>query len=126
MPFRSSESLLPLTPISFEILLALLEGDTHGYAILQSVEGRLGGGLPLGTGTIYRALARLLDEGLIDRATEPSRKAGTSGPAVTEDERRRHYKITPLGRKVARAEAGRLADQVTVARARRLLPESRR
>jgi DNA-binding PadR family transcriptional regulator len=126
MPFRSSDALLPLTPISFEILLALLEGDRHGYAILQSVEARLGGVLPMRTGTIYRALARLLDEGLIGRATESSRRPGASRPAAAEDERRRHYRITPLGRKIAKAEAERLADQVNAARAHRLLPESRK
>lgn len=126
MPFRASESSLPLTPISFEILLALLEGDTHGYAILQSVEARLGGVLPLRTGTIYRALARLLDEGLIDRAPDGARRTAAASTAAAGDERRRHYKITPLGRKIAKAEAGRLADQVKAARAHRLLPESRK
>jgi DNA-binding PadR family transcriptional regulator len=112
MPFRSSESALPLTPISFEILLAVIDGAHHGYAILQTVESRLGGMLPLRTGTIYRALARLMEEGLIEES---------SGG---DDERRRNYRITAHGKAIARAEAKRLADQVT--RARRLLPESRR
>jgi DNA-binding PadR family transcriptional regulator len=111
MPFRPPESSLPLTPISFEILLAVIDGAQHGYAILQSVESRLGGILPLRTGTIYRALARLLEEGLIEEA---------SGG----DERRRNYRITAQGRAIARAEAKRLANQV--ARAKRLLPEPRR
>ena len=116
MPFKPSDSALPLTPISFEILLALLQGDLHGYAILQAVEARLTGKLPLRTGTIYRALARLMDEGLIDRthATDD------------EDPRRRYYRITALGRATAKAEARRLADQVEAARAHRLLPESKR
>jgi DNA-binding PadR family transcriptional regulator len=117
MPFRRPDSLLPLTPISFEILLALLDGDRHGYAILQAVESRLAGMLPLRTGTIYRALARLLDEGLIARV-----KASDDD----EDPRRRHYTITAHGRTVAKAEARRLSDQVDAARAHRLLPESRR
>ena len=112
MPFRSSESSLPLTPISFEILLAVIDGAQHGYAILQSVESRLGGMLPLRTGTIYRALARLMEEGLIEEA------------GASDDERRRNYRITAQGRAIARAEAKRLADQVT--RAKRLLPEPRR
>jgi DNA-binding PadR family transcriptional regulator len=115
MPFKPSESSLPLTPISFEILLALLNGQLHGYAILQAVETRLAGKLPLRTGTIYRALARLMDEGLIDRAQ-----------GSDEDPRRVNYKITAYGREVARAEAKRLADQVEAARAHRLLPETRR
>jgi DNA-binding PadR family transcriptional regulator len=111
MPFRSASTPLPLTPIAFEILLALSEGDRHGYAILQEVERRVGSVLPLRTGTLYRALARLLDDGLIDHA--PGHNA--------EDPRRRHYRITPRGRDVARAEARRLADQVAAARAKKLL-----
>ncbi len=117
MPFKSSDSLLPLTPISFEVLLALMDGELHGYAILQAVEARLTGKLPLRTGTMYRALARLLDEGLIERS---------GGPSQDEDPRRRNYRITAHGRSTAKAEARRLADQVEAARAHRLLPESRR
>jgi DNA-binding PadR family transcriptional regulator len=116
MPFKPSDSVLPLTPISFEVLLALLEGELHGYAILQAVEGRLAGKLPLRTGTMYRALARLMDEGLIERVGRDS----------DEDPRRRYYRITALGRQTAKAEARRLADQVEAARAHRLLPESKR
>jgi DNA-binding PadR family transcriptional regulator len=116
MPFRSSESSLPLTPISFEILLALLTEDRHGYAILQTVESRLRGHLPIRTGTIYRALARLVDEGLIVAAAAPPVKRGAEA-----DERRRYYRITPQGRRIARAEAERLADQVAAARAHRLI-----
>ncbi len=117
MPFKSPDSLLPLTPISFEILLALLDGERHGYAILQAVEARLGAALPLRTGTVYRALARLLDEELIDRS-------GREGSG--DDPRRRYYRITAHGSSVAKAEARRLADQVAAARAHRLLPESKR
>jgi DNA-binding PadR family transcriptional regulator len=116
MPFKSSDSALPLTPISFEVLLALLHGDLHGYAILQAVEARLSGKLPLRTGTIYRALARLTDEGLIERA----------GTGSEDDPRRRYYRITAHGRATARDEAKRLADQVEAARAHRLLPEPKR
>lgn len=112
MPYRASQSPLPLTPISFEILMALLDGDRHGYAILQIVEARMGSLLPLRTGTMYRALARLLEEGLIDETM--------AAPAA--DERRRTYRITTEGRRIARAEAERLADQVAAARAHRLLP----
>jgi DNA-binding PadR family transcriptional regulator len=117
MPFRPADAALPLTPLSFEVLLALLQGDSHGYAILQDVESRLAGQLPLRTGTMYRALARLLAEGLIEKAT---------GASEEDDVRRRYYRITARGRKVARAEAERLADQVEAARARRLLPGPRR
>jgi DNA-binding PadR family transcriptional regulator len=111
MPFRAPDASLPLTPISFEILLSLLDGDRHGYAILQAVVERAAGVLPLRTGTVYRALARLVDEGLIERST-----------ADAGDERRLYYRITARGRAVARAEARRLADQVEAARAHRLLP----
>src|SRR5215471_5986164 len=114
MPFRSSDSVLPLTPISFEILLALTEGDRHGYAILQQVEARTGGVLPLRTGTLYRALARLEEAGLILLVDGPE----------SDDERRRYYRITPRGRDVAREEAKRLEDQVAAARARKLLSGS--
>jgi DNA-binding PadR family transcriptional regulator len=116
MPFKPFDSVLPLTPISFEVLLALLDGQLHGYAIIQAVEGRLAGRLPLRTGTMYRALARLLDEGLIER----------TGGTMSDDPRRRYYGITAHGRATARAEASRLADQVEAARAHKLLPESRR
>ena len=116
MPFKPSESALPLTPISFEILLSLLDSELHGYAILQAVENRLRGKLPLRTGTIYRALARLLDEGLIER----------SARIPDDDPRRLNYRITEYGHETAKAEARRLADQVEAARAHRLLPGTKR
>ncbi|GMV22594.1 MAG: PadR family transcriptional regulator [Vicinamibacterales bacterium] len=108
MPFKSPDALLPLTPVAFEILLALAEGDQHGYAILQMVESRLAGLLPLRTGTLYRSLARLLEDGLIEE--------------LDGDDRRRFYRLTTHGREVAALEAERLAGQVAAARARRLLP----
>ena len=112
MPFRPSESSLPLTPIAFEILLALIEEDRHGYAILQAVELRVKGRLPLRTGTLYRALARLVEDGfIVELETDDS-----------QDSRRRVYRISKRGRALARAEAERLADQVAAARARKLVP----
>jgi DNA-binding PadR family transcriptional regulator len=111
MPFKAPDALLPLTPVAFEVLLALAEEPLHGYAILQAVERRLDGLLPLRTGTLYRSLARLLEDELIEEI---------EGQADT-DERRRCYRITPHGRKVAALEAERLEGQVTAARARRLL-----
>lgn len=112
MPYKSPDALLPLTPVAFEILLALADEDLHGYAILQAVESRLSGLLPLRTGTLYRSLARLLDDGLIDEVEGDH----------TSDERRRYYRITAHGRAVAALEAERLAGQVAAARARKLLP----
>jgi len=116
MPFRPGQSSLPLTPLAFEILLALLDENRHGYAILQAVESRLRGLLPLRTGTLYRALARLVEDGLIEEQED----AGGS------DDRRRVYRITPHGQEVARAEAERLADQVAAARTRKLLSDEPR
>lgn len=115
MPFRSNDAELPLTPIAFEILMALASEDLHGYAILQAVEGRLGGRLPLRTGTLYRSLARLLEQTLIEEVEG----------AADDDERRRNYRLTPRGREIARAEAERLAEQVDAARARNLLAQRR-
>ena len=111
MPYKPSDALLPLTPVAFEILLALAEENLHGYAILQAVETRLGGLLPLRTGTLYRSLARLLEGELIGEV-----------PGDATDERRRRYRITAHGRKVAAQEAARLEGQVAAARDRRLLP----
>jgi DNA-binding PadR family transcriptional regulator len=116
MPFRAPGSPLPLTPLDFEILLVLAGIDAHGYAILQAVESRMRGRLPLRTGTLYRALARLGESGFIRELDEPG-----AGPAP----RRRVYRLTPPGRTVLRAEAERLADQVDAARSRRLLPSNR-
>lgn len=112
MSFKSSAALLPLTPVAFEVLLALARHDLHGYAILQAVDARLDGLLPLRTGTLYRSLARLLEDELI--AEVPGQDDA--------DERRRYYRITAHGRQVATLEAERLSGQVDAARARRLLP----
>lgn len=115
MPFRRVDALLPLTPIAFEILLALIDGDRHGYAVLQEVEQRVGSVLPLRTGTLYRALARLMEDGLIEQV---------DGDA--SDPRRRYYRLTALGRDTAKAEAERLEDQVQIARRRKLLTGPKR
>lgn len=102
---------LPLTPVAFEILLALAEGPRHGYAILQDVEARTEGRVSLHPGTLYRALARMTEDGLLEESEE----------ADSEDGRRRYYRVTGLGRRVAAAEAERLERQVTDARARAFL-----
>src|SRR3990167_4629744 len=95
------ETFLPLTPVAFEILLALADGGRHGYGILQEVEFRSGGAVSLHAGTLYRALARLLESDLIDELSE--------SPDANADERRRYYRLTPRGIAVARAAAGRPA-----------------
>lgn len=106
--FRPDE-LLPLTPVAFEILLSLADGEQHGYRIMQDVEARTGGRITLHAGTLYRALARLLEHELIEELSERPDPASTDG-------RRRYYRLTARGLAVARAEAARLADQVAAAR----------
>lgn len=110
-------SFLPLTPVVFEILLSLADEERHGYSIIREVGARTGA--PLRPGTLYRALGRLLDDGLVEELDE------RPDPGL-DDERRRYYRMTTLGREVARAEARRLQDQVAHARARRLLKGVRR
>jgi DNA-binding PadR family transcriptional regulator len=105
--------LLPLTPVAFDILLALLEGEAHGYAIMRSVHERTGGSTSLHAGTLYRALSRLVDSGLIEELEH--------SPEEVSDERRRYYRVTPIGRRVASAEARRLESQLGAARAHGLL-----
>ena len=86
---------LPLSPHQFHILLALTDGDRHGYALIQDIERRTGGALRVGTGTLYTAIARLVALELI----------ADTGKA---DERRRYYRLLPLGRAVLKAETARL------------------
>lgn len=103
------ERFLPLTPVVFEIALALASGERHGYQIMQEVERRSDGQIVLHPGTLYRALGRLLDQRLIEELDERPAAEG-------DDERRRYYRLTPLGHAVARAEVERLARQVSAAR----------
>ena len=112
------ESLLPLTAVAFEILLTLSDGDAHGYHVMQEVERRTSGAITLHPGTLYRALARLMDEQLIDELD--------AKPASRDDERRRYYTLTKLGRAVLEAEAARLDQQVREARARHLIRKAER
>jgi DNA-binding PadR family transcriptional regulator len=109
---------LPLSPQQFHILLALTGGHLHGYGIIRDVAERTGGTLRLGTGTLYTALARL--EGL-DLVGESDRRA----PAGEDDERRRYYRLTPLGRAVLKAETERLETLVRHARAKGVTATSR-
>ena len=112
------ETFLPLTPVAFEILLALADGERHGYSILQEVEFRSGGAVSLHAGTLYRALARLLESEFIEELDE-------SPDRSSSDERRRYSRLTARGIAVARAEVGRLEGQLAAARSRRLLKGSR-
>ena len=100
---------LPLSPHQFHILLALIDGERHGYGVIQDVEQRTGGELRLGTGTLYTAIARLVALNLI-------------GDTGREDERRRYYRLLPLGRAVLQAETRRLEALVRHAHARGVRP----
>lgn len=115
-PEPDPTSLLPLTPVAFDILLALLAGEAHGYAIMRSVHERTGGQASLHAGTLYRALSRLVDKGLIEEVEDP--------PGATDDERRRYYAVTKMGRQVASAEARRLESVLGAARAHGLLRQA--
>lgn len=108
------DSFLPLSNLSFHILLALGDGPAHGYAIGKEVEVRSGGQLKPTTGGLYQALRRLADDGLI----EPAAARGQS-----TDQRRQYFKLTGLGKRVAAHEAGRLNALVTVARQRKLFSQ---
>jgi DNA-binding PadR family transcriptional regulator len=105
---------LTLRPVEFQILLALAGEERHGYAIMQEVDRSSGGDVSLEAGTLYRALHRMLKDGWVA-------ESGRRPAADVDDERRRYYRLTPLGRRVASAEAERLARLVRAARAHRLL-----
>ena len=107
---------LPLTPADFNILLALADGEKHGYAIMQDVISNTDGKLRLGPGTLYGAIKRLVENDLIEESDE------RPDPAH-DDERRRYYRLTEFGKRVAAAEATRLEELVGLARSRRLLPD---
>jgi DNA-binding PadR family transcriptional regulator len=107
----------PLTPVEFHILLSLADADRHGYAILQDVAERTGGHIKLRTGTLYTVIKRMLDGGWLEE-TEPRTRE--------DDERRRYYRLTSVGRQVVRAEARRLQALVAMAQQKRVLPGGRK
>jgi DNA-binding PadR family transcriptional regulator len=110
MAKRDPESLLPLTPAMFHVLVALADSGTHGYQILKDVEELTGGAVRLSTGTLYGIIKRLLSDGLIRESPASSK----------DDERRRTYALTAFGREVARAEAARLEHTLALARRKAL------
>jgi DNA-binding PadR family transcriptional regulator len=123
-------SFLPLTPFAFQVLLALADGERHGYAIIKEVEERSGGSVKLRTGTLYTLLQRLLEEQLIGEpgSTPGPLVAGTptgdAGPAARADSRRRYYQLTALGDAVLRAEALRLEGLIGDARRKHVLSDA--
>jgi DNA-binding PadR family transcriptional regulator len=104
------ESLLPLPPATFHILLAVADEERHGYAIIQDVSARTDGAVRLSAGTLYRSIQRMLEQGLLE-------EVDTRPAPELDDQRRRYYHITPFGAAVARAETKRLTDLVRLARA---------
>jgi DNA-binding PadR family transcriptional regulator len=111
---HTPHDLLPLTPPVFHILLALSDGERHGYAIMQQVAADTNGALQLGPGTLYGCLKRMLAARLVEESDE------RPDPNL-DDERRRYYRITDFGARTVRAEAQRLAVAVSAAQAKRLL-----
>ena len=112
------QSQLPLTPVVLHILLALSEGERHGYAIAQEITETTAGGIPIGPGTLYGSIQRMLTASLIEEA--PAKRRATA-----DDERRRYYRMTAFGRRVLDLELQRLAHVLHLARERRLLTDPR-
>ena len=108
------ESFLPLTPAVFHIMLALTDGEQHGYAIMQSVQDATEGRMRMGPGTLYGTIKRMIADGLIEESAE------RPDPA-RDDERRRYYRLSGFGLKVAALEANRLETLVRSARRKNLL-----
>ena len=108
--------LLPLPPATFHILLALIDQDRHGYAIIQDVEARTRGELRMSAGTLYRSIARMVLQGLV---TEVARR-----PTATDDTRRRYYRLTPFGHACASAEVRRMSELLRLARRRGVTQEA--
>jgi DNA-binding PadR family transcriptional regulator len=104
----------PLTPAVFHVLLALAEGERHGYAIMQEVAESTGGQIKMGPGTLYGTIKRLLEIRMIEESDERP-------DPVLDDERRRYYRLTAVGQRAVRAEAQRYAETAAVARRKRLL-----
>lgn len=107
------QSFLPLPASAMHILVALADGEKHGYAIMRDIETISGGSVTMGSGTLYGSIKRMLDQGLLEETEQ------RPDPAL-DDQRRRYYRLTPLGQRVGTAEQHRLSRLLDVATARRL------
>jgi DNA-binding PadR family transcriptional regulator len=114
-PLDEVDALLPLPTAVFHILVALADRDRHGYSIMQDVAARTNGKVRLSPGTLYSAVRRMLEQGLIEELRE-------SPDPTSEDERRRYYRLTKLGRRAAVADARRVSEILDQARATGLIP----
>lgn len=106
------QKLNPLPSTAFQILLALVDEDLHGYGIMRQVEGQTAGRMRLGPGTLYSSIRTLLEARLIEEVDVRARPG---------DQRRRYYRLTSAGRKLVRSEAERIADLLRVARSKKIL-----
>jgi DNA-binding PadR family transcriptional regulator len=116
---------LPLSAQQFHILLALVDGDRHGYGIIREIDRRTGGAMRLGTGTLYTAIARLEDLQLVEESDGRDAAAEAGAAGAKRDERRRYYRLTPLGSAVLREETARLDALVRLARRKGVQPAAR-
>jgi len=115
---RTIESYLPLTPAAFHVLLALADGEKHGYVISKEIARRTGNEVRLSAGTLYGVIKRLLDDNLIEESADRP-------DFSLDDQRRRYYRLTRLGKDVAEAEAARMERVLAMARAKHVLgPQS--
>jgi DNA-binding PadR family transcriptional regulator len=115
---RSAEALLPLSAPMFQVLIALADGDKHGYAIIKEVTRRTQGEVKLGAGTLYAIIRKFEGDGVVEECDE------RPDPAL-DDERRRYYRLTAFGREVAQAEGKRMEDALRMAQAKNLIPRTR-
>jgi DNA-binding PadR family transcriptional regulator len=110
-PTPGVDELLPLTSTVFHILLSLTDRERHGYGIMQEVEAMTQGRIQMGPGTLYGAIKRMISANLIEESDERP-------DPEQDDERRRYYRLTALGRRVLGAETQRLSDLVNVAQSK--------
>jgi DNA-binding PadR family transcriptional regulator len=118
MPKRKLD---PLPTAAFQVMLSLADGEMHGYAIMRQVEEQTLGKVRLGPGTLYSSIQALLEEGLIEEVESSQAPAEASSTSNSPRDRRRLYRLTSNGRKVARTEAKRLAEILRIARTKKIL-----
>ena len=117
METPTPQDMLPLTPVVLHMLLALAEGEKHGYGIMKAVEQDTNGQMQIRVGSLYGSIQRMIDANLIEETDE------RPVPEL-DDERRRYYRLTDFGRRVLQAETQRLASVVDLARAKRVLGDA--